>query len=89
MVYPSRQREVHFYVDWYRKRGYKILRPLSAGGIVPNHVTTASHIHDIWIDGGGTGAAAGSAEGIVSASFSGTGKTRTHAGEDRWNCWSE
>lgn len=25
MVYPSRQREVPFYVDWYRKRGYKIV----------------------------------------------------------------
>jgi N-dimethylarginine dimethylaminohydrolase len=25
MVYPSRQREVAFYVDWFRKRGYKII----------------------------------------------------------------
>jgi N-dimethylarginine dimethylaminohydrolase len=25
MVYPSRQREVPFYVDWYRKRGYKVV----------------------------------------------------------------
>jgi N-dimethylarginine dimethylaminohydrolase len=25
MVYPSRQREVPFYVDWYRKRGFTII----------------------------------------------------------------
>jgi N-dimethylarginine dimethylaminohydrolase len=25
MVYPSRQREVPFYVDWYRSRGYKVI----------------------------------------------------------------
>ena len=26
MVYPSRQREVPFYIDWYRQRDYKILQ---------------------------------------------------------------
>jgi N-dimethylarginine dimethylaminohydrolase len=25
MVYPSRQREVPFYVEWYRSRGYKVI----------------------------------------------------------------
>jgi N-dimethylarginine dimethylaminohydrolase len=25
MVYPSRQREVRFYVDWFRERGYRVI----------------------------------------------------------------
>jgi len=25
MVYPSRQREVPFYIEWFRKRGYKVI----------------------------------------------------------------
>jgi hypothetical protein len=25
MVYPSRQREVAFFLDWYRKRGYRVI----------------------------------------------------------------
>lgn len=26
VVHPSRQREVPFYVDWYRQRGFKIVK---------------------------------------------------------------
>jgi N-dimethylarginine dimethylaminohydrolase len=37
MLYPSRQKEVPFYVDWFRKRGYKVIELELDGEYLEGH----------------------------------------------------
>lgn len=37
MRYPSRQKEVRFYVDWFRQRGYKVIDPDLTGEYLEGH----------------------------------------------------